>query len=403
MTSLSFAQLFTHSTVNRGGAVQGLLLVRGLQNLGHRVIPFFHASFCDKGREFRETYQPFAESDLNVRRINMKNPLNYLFFRRWLQKEKVDIIHTHRSLALLFAYFSTAGLTEPILVASRGTTYPFSNPLVRHVFHSPRLKQVVAVSHAVEQTLIEEEGVDSRKIRVVYGSYDEKRFYPGVNGTAIREEFQISAETPLVVCVAAIDPRKGLHFLFRAAAQMTKEAPTVMFLIVGNIENFHYYQDIQKERERLGLQGRVIIAGHRNDVPEILATANVSVNASTEGEGLTGALRESLAMQTPVVCTAVCGNPELIQDGKSGWVVKPTDVRALAHALLEALRNPQEAKRRAREGYRRVISLCANEVRCRQIESVYFSLHQPPCSFGIRHAAQGNPFQSRCKRRRRTA
>jgi glycosyltransferase involved in cell wall biosynthesis len=376
MISLSIAQLFTHSAVTRGGAVQGLLLARSLQGRGHRVISFFHAPFEDEGRKFSETFQPFAASDLDLRRINMKNPVNYFSFRRWLQKERVDVIHAHRSLALLFAYFSTLGLPGPVFVANRGTTYPLANPLVKHVFHSRRLDHVIAVAHAVKKTLVEKEGVDAHRISVVYGSFDEKRFYPGCNGEAIRKEFQVETDTPLIVCIASVDPRKGLQFVVQAAAEVTRVMPTAKFLVSGNIDNFRYYRYIQKEIKRMGLQRQVILTGHRSDVPEILAAADVSVNASTEGEGLTGALRESLAMEKPVVCTATCGNPELIQDGETGWVVKIGDAKALARAILEVLRKPKEARRRALAGYRRTTRLCSDEVRSRRIEEIYLHLCQ---------------------------
>lgn len=374
MISLSIAHLFTHSAVTRGGAVQGLLLAQTLQRRGHRVISFFHAPFWDKGMEFSRTFRPFSAAGLDVRRMNMKNPLNYFSFRRWLQTGRVDVIHTHRSLALLFAYFSTLGLPGPVFVANRGTTYPFANPLVKHVFHSRRLNHVIAVAQAVKQSLVEKEGMDPRRISVVYGSFDEKRFYPECSAGSIREEFQVSARSPLIVCISSVDPRKGLYFLVQAAAEVIRKIPAAKFLVVGNIDNFHYYRHIKKERERLGLERQVIFTGHRGDVPEILAAADLSVNASTEGEGLTGALRESLAMEKPVVCTATCGNPELIQDGETGWVVEVGDPQALARAVLEALRNPKEARRRALEGYRRATRLCANEARCRRIEEIYLQL-----------------------------
>lgn len=234
---------------------------------------------------------------------------------------------------------------------------------------------MIAVAQAVKQTLVEEEKVDGRKISVVYGSFDEKRFYPGRNGSSVREEFRVPSSAPLIVCVAAVDPRKGLEFLVRAGKPILQQFPTAKILLVGNVDDVSYYRQVQREIDRFDLKEHVIFTGHRTDIPDILAAADVSVNASTKGEGFTGALRESLAMEKPVVCTAVCGNPELIRDGETGRLVPPQNASALAEAILETLEHPQEARRRAQKGCRLIRSLCNNEARCRQVERIYFSLY----------------------------
>jgi glycosyltransferase involved in cell wall biosynthesis len=374
MRPLSIVHLFTHSSVTRGGAVQGLLLVRTLQERGHRVISFFHAPYHRSAQEASASFQPFASANLDIRWINMKNPLNYFRFWYWLQRERVDILHTHNTLALFFAYFSTLGLSSPPLVANRGTTYPLPNLLARHVYHSRRLKHVIVVAQAVKRSLVEEESVDPDKISVVYGSFDEQRFSPDRQGSAVREAFQVPSSAPLIACIAAIDSRKGLDVLVQAAKEVTHKRPTAMFLVVGKIDDTRYWQRLQQEVERLGLAGHVVFTGHRTDIPEILAAADLAVNASTEGEGLTGALREALAMQKPVVCTAVCGNPELVQDGESGWVVEPGNAHALAMAILDVLQHPEEANRRAHKGYQWVFRHCTNARRCRQVEQIYYAL-----------------------------
>jgi glycosyltransferase involved in cell wall biosynthesis len=373
-STLSIAHLFTHSAVTRGGAVQGLLLAQSLQARGHRVVSFFHAPFRTDGRFFLETFKPFEDFGLEIRRINMKNPASYLSFRQWLQSEDMDVIHAHRNLALLFAYFSAWRLSRAAFVVNRGTTYGFSNPLVRHVYHSGRLVHIVAVSQAVKESLINKEGVDPKKISVVYGGYDEKRFHRNRFETQTRDKLGVSKGAPLIVCVSAIDPRKGLHFLLEAAPMVSQEMRGARFLVAGDIQDRVYYRSLVKERAKRGLDSRVIFVGHRNDIAEILSASDVSINCSTKGEGLTGAMRESLAMEKPVVCTATSGNPELVQDGETGWLVPPGDAAALAGAIVEVLQNPREAKRRARAGRKKVERLCSADTRCRHMESIYRAL-----------------------------
>jgi L-malate glycosyltransferase len=372
MTRLSIVQLFTHSAVTRGGAVQGLLLARALRERGHRVICLFHAPF---GHEKKSTADPSRHPSargLDIRWINMRHPFSYPCFRRWVQRERIDVLHTHRSLALLFAYFSTLGLDYPVMVANRSAVSAMTNPLVRHVFRSRRLGHLIAVAQAVKQDLINKERIFPDKISVIYGSFDEERFSTGRDGQAMRAALRMAHSAPLVVCIAAVERRKGLDVLLQAARAVIRHLPSAKFLVLGNIDDIGYYQALQAEVKRLDLQERFLFLGHREDVPEILAAADVAVSASRE-EGLSGALREALAMQKPVVCTAVGGNTELIRDGESGWVVEPGNAQALSRALLEALEDRAEASRRAENG-RLMMQSYSNEVRCQRVEAIYFTL-----------------------------
>jgi L-malate glycosyltransferase len=348
-------------------------LARALRDRGHRVICLFHTPIGQAKKSIVATsHNPFA-TGLDIHWINMKDPFSYPRFRRWVQREKIDVLHTHRSLALLFAYFSTLGLSTLVLVANRGTITNVSNTLVRYVFRSRRLGHVIAVAQAVKQELIIKEHVSPDKISVVYGSFDEQRFSAGRDAQAMRAALRIEHSAPLVICVAAVERRKGLDVLLQAARTVIRQLPSAKFLVLGSIDDFGCYRTLQADVERFDLQERFLFLGHREDVPDILAAADVAVSASRE-EGLPGALREALAMQKPVVCTAVGGNTELIRDGESGWVVEPGNASALSGALLEALQDRAEATRRAENGRQTMLRCCSNEVRCQRVEEIYFTL-----------------------------
>jgi glycosyltransferase involved in cell wall biosynthesis len=79
------------------------------------------------------------------------------------------------------------------------------------------------------------------------------------------------------------------------------------------------------------------------------------VSPSGDRDGIPNVILESLLHEVPVVATAVSGLPEVIVPGETGWLVPPEDPGALAQAVLEALADPAEARRRAREGRRFVL------------------------------------------------
>ena len=303
----------------------------------------------------------------------MKHPASYLKFHRWIRKERVDILHAHRNLALMFGYFSRLGSRVPSLVVNRGTTDSLSNPLTRRVFRSGGLSRIITVAHAVKQSVVEDVGIGPERVSVVYGSFDEARFHPNRDGDQIRRELGVGPLVPLIVCIAAVERRKGLEILMDAASEVVRKFPEARFLVVGNIDDLAYHQGIQRQVDRLGLSSHVTFTGHRNDIPDILAAADLSVSASMV-EGLSGALRESLAMRKPVVCTRVGGHSEIIRDGETGWLVEPRNSVELGRAIMEAIEHPGEAQRRAQRGHELILSLCINGARCEQVERVYYSV-----------------------------
>jgi glycosyltransferase involved in cell wall biosynthesis len=125
-----------------------------------------------------------------------------------------------------------------------------------------------------------------------------------------------------------------------------------------------------KARER-GLGGVVSVLGHRHDIPEILAGSDLVVDASYAGLGLTGSLREALAVETPVVGTNLEGMPELISDGETGLLVPPRNPDALAQAILRMVENPTRAKAMARAGRKRVEARFSTATKVQRTEALY--------------------------------
>jgi len=120
------------------------------------------------------------------------------------------------------------------------------------------------------------------------------------------------------------------------------------------------------------LAERVHFMGAREDIPQVLAALDVSVSASASAwEGLSGVMRESLALGRPVVCTDVGGNRELVRDGETGRLVLPGDPAALAAAILDLLRDPAAARRLGENGRRLAEATFSNAARAAAVEAVY--------------------------------
>jgi glycosyltransferase involved in cell wall biosynthesis len=136
------------------------------------------------------------------------------------------------------------------------------------------------------------------------------------------------------------DGYKNQVMLVRAARRVLNEEPNVKFLLVG----YHsaYTDTVQAETARLGLIEDVHTPGRIDDL-NLLAGWDISVNCS-HTEGLSNAVQECMAYGLPTVATAVGGNPELVEDGKTGLLVPDDDDAALAEAILRLIRDEQLRK-----------------------------------------------------------
>ena len=107
------------------------------------------------------------------------------------------------------------------------------------------------------------------------------------------------------------------------------------------------------------------------DMPQVLAAADAVADLSYAGTGITGTIREAMAMRRPVVASAVGGNPELVESGVSGLLVPPRDPEAAAEALASVLADPAAARRMGDAARERVEKGFSVERRLDRIETLY--------------------------------
>jgi len=142
------------------------------------------------------------------------------------------------------------------------------------------------------------------------------------------------------------DPSKNHRMFLRAAARLANRFERVEFVLVGDGP---LRPGLEVFAAELGLGERVRFPGDRHDIPAILASLDVSVSASSS-ESLSNAILESMAAGVPVIATNVGGNPELVRDGETGFLVQ-LDEEALAQAMARFLADPElrkECGRRAK-------------------------------------------------------
>jgi len=283
---------------------------------------------------------------------------------RILKTHRIGVVHAHKGKGRTLALMAGLLVRIPVLILNRGVSFPLDR-FQRLGYTTRRVTAVIAVCESIKTSLVRS-GVDPRKIEVIYSGTDTTRFHPGVDGAAVRRGLGL---TPADFVITQIGVRswKGNDDVVDAMVAVAAAAPAARLLIVGARNPDSLYERVRRRR----LDGRVRVVGYREDVPEILAASDCCVDASYAGLGLTGTLREALAVGTPVVATDLEGNPELVTHGVTGLLVPPRRADALARALLEIIADPPRACAMALEGRRRVQARFSTAVKVERTEALY--------------------------------
>ena len=193
---------------------------------------------------------------------------------------------------------------------------------------------------------------------VYYPPVDTERFVPSPElRAATRAELGVPAHAPLVGMVANVAPEKGVEHFVAAAALVLQSEPAAHFVLVGHSLPNHAEHEgrIEAELRRTGLpRERLIRTGYRTDLERIYPALDVKL-VTSRSEGVSTAALEAMGCGVPVVATDVGGLAEVVEEGVTGAVVPPGDPRALAHATLLLLRDPERRAALARGARERAV------------------------------------------------
>ncbi len=325
----------------RGGQNQVLLTARGLIDRGHAV-----SVACLGGGAL----EPLARSaGVPVVPLSFHGdlwPPAVLGLLRAIRRLAPDVVHLHDPHAVSSGLVAARLAGRPPLVAMRRVDFPLRGALSRRKYRG--CHRVIAVSRAIASVL-EGDGIGGERVRVVYEGVPDRKAVPG--GREALLALGIPESATVVGNVAALTGHKDHATLIEAASLVLRSKPETRFLIVGEGE---LRRDLEARVREGGLDGRVVLAGFRDDVDRLLPAFDVFC-LSSKLEGLGTSLLDAMAFGRPIVATAAGGIPEAVEDGVTGRVVPVRDPGALAQALLELLSDPKRRLALGASGRRRFL------------------------------------------------
>jgi glycosyltransferase involved in cell wall biosynthesis len=255
----------------------------------------------------------------------------------FMQRERIELCHAHGYRAGLLARLAGAMAGVRVIV----TFHNFLPPKWQRSLYwwlerimGPWPVVRVAVCEAIRHHYAHAMGISPGLINVVPPGLNWSTRLPASGSKlALRAGIGLGPSDLVLITLARLIPAKGVQYLLQAISRLGRSFPTLKLVICGDGP----FKGILLElAEKLGLSSKVIFTGFRTDALSLLQAADMFVLPSLS-EGLPLSILEAMALGKPVVATRVGGIPEVIDHGKTGWLVPPGNAGALAATLQRAL------------------------------------------------------------------
>jgi glycosyltransferase involved in cell wall biosynthesis len=292
---------------------------------------------------------------------------------RLLRRERVDVLFLINQPLIQF-WGTWCGLLAkvPVIITAIRSTGKVNRIHRRFLINQLTFRwitRVTALSQMHKDYLVKQEGIDARKIEIVRNGVDLERFKMGDASSSLRRLFRIDDDARVVGIVAMLRPEKAHGTFLKAAAYALREVPKARFLVVGEGQERPRLEGLAKD---LGIERAVYFLGARGDIPSVLSLLDVAVLSSNPVvETLPNAVLEYMAAGKPTVATRVGSLSEMIDEGKTGYLVEPGDWKEMGERIVQLLENRDLARTMGRAGRLKVEREYAMEQMIRNTEALF--------------------------------
>ncbi|MCA9394746.1 MAG: glycosyltransferase [Candidatus Omnitrophica bacterium] len=300
--------------------------------------------------------EDFSVRHIPMPRLKKLNPVPYLktvfAVKKLIQTDGIHVVHCSGIYPNQFCL--PAARMSDVPVIGQVTTTVYNDYDISSNFVS-KIDLLITCSLAAKKHLegIPElaTGLKPENIHCVYDGISENTHkFTDEQIAVLRAEFGIAEDDQVVGQLSEVIPRKGCEYFVEMAREVKQALPKTKFLIIGKSHRDEYEENLRRSIAEHGLEKDVLLTGFRKDFYAFLQLMDVSVLASL-AEGLGRVIVESQYMEKPMVATAVSGNVEAIEDGKSGFLVPPEDPSALADKVIRLLKDEELRRKLGASGY----------------------------------------------------
>jgi glycosyltransferase involved in cell wall biosynthesis/protein-tyrosine-phosphatase len=288
---------------------------------------------------------------------------------RMIRQEQIDILQTHDSETRRIGILAAALAGVPHVTSVHGyICNDRKERIVRWLDHQVLrlIAHVITVSGRLRQDLLDV-GLRPERITLLQNAVMLTDYSSPGEGAVLRTEFGIPEHAGVVSIVGRLSAEKGHEDFLQAALTVLKAVPDTRFLIVGDGP---LRGQLERRIGELALHGRVFLTGHRSNLAELYGLTDV-LAISSYTEGIPNVLLEAFAYGRPAVATTVGGVPEVLEDGRTGYLVAPGEPGQLAERLITLLEDATLREGMGRAARRAVEDRFSFVERTKALERLY--------------------------------
>jgi len=337
------------------------------------------AGLRERGHEVSILSRPDATLDARAREhgvafhaLPFRNQFDLATVRRaahLVRSERPDVIHVHKGVAHALLLAATWRHPVGAFVVNRGVSFPL-DLWNRAKYRTHRVDRVVTVCQQIKDVIVESGKLPAEKVQVVYAGTDVTVFDPSkCDPRAFRREKGIGDDR-FVIAQVGVRDWKGWKELIDSVADVLPSHPNAHLLLIG-CSGEREKNEVLTYASQAGLADHVSAVEYRTDMPNVFASCDLVVDASWAGTGITGTIREAMAMEKPVIATDAGGNAELVSSADVGSLIPMKNRAALTGALLMVMGNADRAAEVARNARAHVVRGFSKELRIARLEGLY--------------------------------
>lgn len=360
-------QILEFNQFNTGSVHQMFQAATGLSERGHEVTV---VSRPDAVLEEKARQAGLAFAGLGMR--NEFDLVSAWKLARLFREARPDVVHVHKGVSHSLALAATFAQPVAAFVVNRGVSFPL-DVWNRIKYRTHRVDRVVTVCEEIRDVIVASGGLPREKVVVVYAGTDVTLFDPARwDSRAFRREKDIADDKFLIAQVGVRD-WKGWKELIDAVSSIVPSHPRAHLVLIG-CRNDREHRDVTSYAQEREVAAHVTTIEYRDDMPKVMASCDLVIDASWAGTGITGTIREAMAMQKPVIATDCGGNRELVSSPEVGWLIPAKEVPPLARAIAEVIDDPTRRERVAASARAHVRLGFSKTLRITRLESLYESV-----------------------------
>ncbi len=288
-------------------------------------------------------------------------PLDVLRLAIWLKARRVQILNTHSSKDGWLLGLAGRLARVPLIIRTRHIDVDYPSPQLSRLVYGALADHVLTTSDKITSHLRRVFRLPREKITTLPTGIDLQKFLP--HGT--RADL---GPGPLIGMVSVLRSWKGHRVFLEAVAALKTQGFRARYVIVGGGQSPAW---IEEQIKVLGIGDLVHLAGHREDVPEVLRTLDLLVIPSTKHEGIPQIGLQALACKTAVIGSDTGGIPEIICHGETGRIFPSENSQALAEAIKAAFLESGLTQQMKEAGRRLVEEKHSTESMLDELEMLY--------------------------------